>query len=84
MITTKVYVLSLAGYHYQCNASVGAVIGFNVEILEVAENSQNPLEILLELVTPVETLPEELKTGILDITIGVNHMDSTATFGTSC
>ena len=81
--TTKVSFLSVAGFHYRCNASVIAVIGFNVEMLEVAENSQNPLEISLELVTPMETLPEELKTGILDITIGVNQMLSTATFGIS-
>ena len=80
---TKVSLLSVAGFHYQCNASVIAVIGFNVEMLEVAEKSQNPLEISLELVTPTEMLPEELKTGILDITIGVNQTLSTATFGTS-
>ena len=54
-----------------------------MERLEVAENSQNPQEISLKLVTPVEVLPVELKTGILDITVEVNQTLSTATFGNS-
>ena len=52
-----------------------------MEKLEIAENSKNPQEILMKLVTPMEALPVELRTGILDFTVEINQTLSTATFG---
>ena len=57
------------------------MIGFNTENFEIAENSQYPAEISVELVTPMEVLPTELRNGVLDFTVEVNQMLSTATFG---
>ena len=60
------------------------MIGFDPENLEVAENSEDLQEVSVKLVTPLEALPVELRNDILDFTVEINEMLSTATFGNLC
>ena len=51
--------------------------------MEIAENTPDPQEFQVELITAANHLPISSRLGTLDITVEINQILSTATFGKS-